>query len=200
MLVHSLKLSRHFKMRNKVVYSTQIFCSHHWRKLEKLMIHALARDSHSAATCITHTFLQRKGGRGENSRNSPADLIKLQNKSCSSRSPIYSTTHPCPVPFMRHSTVRETVTVWLAFITKVLHSLSWLTLEDNWSQNANNESYCKAGFSYLPSCSSAKSIRAWHLQQIFKSNYGWECALLTKPWLEARQPFCASKIEPQWCL
>lgn len=118
MLVHSLKLSRHLKMRNKVVYSTQIFCSHHWRKLEKLMIHTLARDSHSAATCITHTFLQRKGGRGENSHNSPADLIKLQNKSCSSRSPIYSTTHPCPAPLlyiMRHSTIRETVTCLTGF-------------------------------------------------------------------------------------
>lgn len=118
-LAHTLKLSRHLKMGIKVVYRTQLFCSHHWCKSEKLMIYTVARDSHSAATCTAHTFFQRKGGRGENSScNLHTDLTEQQNKSCSSRSFIHSTTHlslyHCCRPWDTASQEKELLSDWLS--------------------------------------------------------------------------------------
>lgn len=163
-LAHTLKLSRHLKMRIKVVYRTQVFCSHPWCKPKEHMIHTVARESHSAAMSIANTFLQRKGGRGENSSCNTHIWPQQQNKSCSSRSFIHSTTHPFPVQLlqiMRQSIMRKRGrdTVRLAFIKEVLHWCScwWLTLENNRSQTANHKSHSKAEFSYLLSHSSAKS-------------------------------------------
>lgn len=147
--MYTQKPSRHTNMGIKVIYNTQIFCSHHWCKLRKLTTHMLARDSHTAATQITHAFFQRKDGRGENnSCNLYIDLIKHQNRNCYSRSSTYGTTPPFPVPLL--SNMRGAVTVRLAFITELfhVHSCWWLTWEDHSSQNANHKKYCKAGLRF----------------------------------------------------
>lgn len=72
----------------------------------KLPTHALPSNSHSTATCITHTFLQTRGGRGENnSCNLYIDLFKHQTRSYYSGSSACGTT--CPFPAALPYTMRQ---------------------------------------------------------------------------------------------
>lgn len=149
-------------MRIKVVYRTQVLCSHHWCKSEKLVI---STDRHSAATCIAHISFRGNVGEEKTAAAThtqiwPSSKTKAALLGHLHRAQLTLLLYHCcrswdPAPWER-----ERVTVRLAFITEVLQRYScwWLTLENNRPQTANHKSHCKAEFSYLLSHSSAKSV------------------------------------------